>query len=326
MAAHFFTVSEGNYKICVEKGLVAIPEADGKMKDNINDGLISRLTGIKEDDYVFLYVMKSKSIHGVWQIEGAPFYDETQVWADNTYPFRCKIKCTQFNFPNSLRRDDILDLQSAGKIWTLAFKRATGTNSMFSISNEELQIILTEFVKKNPFSAQKTRIMQPYPFHEGNIIQKLHFFDGKPKYESTIMALLNAGFAKGDYTEIFGNYSDFLCYVPTSLEKEMDFLLIFDNPFCKGQIVSYDIIEVKREEFDISALTQLISYESWFLQKKISGDSNMLRTTAIAKTFSDDVIQYVKQRKQIENKPIKLLRYFYENAALILKDVLQSEY
>lgn len=175
-------------------------------------------------------------------------------------------------------------------------------------------ILLTEFMKLNPFTAQKGRILQPYPYHDFNIIDKLHFdSNGDPKYEYTIMALLSAEFEKGSYTDIFGNYSDYLSYVPTNLGKEMDFLLMYDNPLVTGQVVSYDIIEVKREEFNEDALSQLIGYESWFLQKKVSGDSNMVRTTAIVKSYSNEVIQYVLQRKRIENKPIKLLQYSYDN-------------
>ena len=95
--------------------------------------------------------------------------------------------------------------------------------------------------------------------------------------------------------------------------------------FIENQVVSYDIIEVKRDVFDEDALCQLISYESWFLQKKVAGDSNMVRTTAIAKTYSEEVIQYVAQRTRIENKPIKLLQYCYENGSLKLSDITKSE-
>ena len=326
MAVHIFTVSEDNYKVCIEKGLVAIPEAkEGPRHDNIVDGLLSRLAGIKEDDYVLMYVIKSKTLHGVWQVEGSPFYEETPVWQDRLYPFRCRIKWSKYNFQNELKLDDINDLRNMGKIWTWALERSTGTNSMFSISNGEFRTLLTEFMKINPFSTQKGRILQPYPYHDFNLIENLHFQNDSPKYEYTIMALLNSEFAKGSYTDIFGNYSDYLCYVPTNLGKEMDFMLMYDNPLSEGQVVSYDIIEVKRDEFNLDALRQLISYESWFLQKKVSGDSNMVRTTAIAKSFSADVIQYVMQRKRIENKPIKLLQYIYEDGSLKLIDITKSE-
>lgn len=101
----------------------------------------------------------------------------------------------------------------------------------------------------------------------------------------------------------------------------MDFLLMYNNPLSTGQVVSYDIIEVKKDKFNEDALSQLISYESWFLQKKVAGDSNMVRTTAIAKSFSNDVIQYVSQRKRIENKPIKLLQYSYGEKGLMLSNI-----
>ena len=69
--------------------------------------------------------------------------------------------------------------------------------------------------------------------------------------------------------------------------------------------------------------TLLIDYESWFLQKKVSGDLNMIRTTAIARNFFDDVINYVKNRKFFENKPIKLLTYHYSpNELLSLQQIL----
>lgn len=325
MAVHIFAVSKENYKICVERGIVAIPEAkEGPRHDNIVDGLLSRLCGIKEDDYVLMYVIRSKTLRGVWQVEGRPFYDETPVWQDRMYPFRCRIRWSKYNFQNPLKLDDINDLRNTGKIWTWALERSTGSNAMFSISNGEFLTILTEFMKINPFTARKGRILQPYPYREFNLAERLHFQNGTPKYEFTIMALLNTEFAKGSYTDIFGNYSDCLCYVPTNLGKEMDFLLMYDNPIATNQVVSYDIIEVKRDVFDEDALCQLVSYESWFLQKKVSGDSNMVRTTAIAKTYSDAVKQYVSQRTRIENKPVKLLQYCVDNGALRLIDVLKS--
>ena len=320
MAAHIFTVSEENYKICIDRGLVAIPEAkEGPRHDNVMDGLLSRLYAIKENDYVLMYNIGSKKLKGVWQVEGVPFYDESPVWQDRIYPFRCKIRCSEYNFTNSLDLDDINDLRNAGRIWTWALQRATGTNSVFSISNSEFRILFIEFVKKNPFIFQKQFIPAPYPFHSKNLHEHLHFIDNEPKYEFTIMALLNDAFAREQYKDIFGNYSDFLCYVPTNLGKEMDVMLMFSNPIDPSQVISYDIIEVKRSVFDLTALKQLVGYESWFLQKKVAGDLNMVRSTAIAKHFSDEVIDYVRKRQEIENKPIKLLEYSYLEQRLELR-------
>ena len=51
MSVHVFTVSEDNYITCLERGIVALPEPKGgRTHDNIFDGLLSRLCGVKEND------------------------------------------------------------------------------------------------------------------------------------------------------------------------------------------------------------------------------------------------------------------------------------
>ncbi len=267
------------------------------MHDNVFDGLLSRLACIKEDDYILMYIVNKKELRGVWQADGEPYYDEAKIWDDRVYPFRCRIKCSKYNFSRFLSLNDINDLRNNGKIWTWALQRASGSNSMFSISNQEFEILLNEYMKINPFSMEKRFIPQPSPFHENNILKMLHTDGDLLKYEYTVMTHLSNAFSKCEFTNIFGNYADFLCYVPTSLGREMDILLLFENPNSR-QVISYDIIEVKRDEFDIHALTQLVDYESWFLQKKVSGDLNMIRTSAIAKSFSDDVVDYVKKTRK----------------------------
>lgn len=310
IAVHIFVTSESNYQICVEKGLVAIPEVEGK-KALVFDALLSRLAAIKENDFILMYIIGTKQLRGVWQAAGEAFYDETPVWPDRIYPFRCKIKCTKYNFVRALKLDDINDLRASGKIWTWELERPgqRASNSVFSISTYEYHILLTEYMKMNPFVSQTSVIPNPYPYHKANIENHIHWYKGFPQYESSVMTLMNMAFSKGRFENIFGNYSDFLCYVPTNLRTEIDLLLMYENPLDSSQAISYDIIEVKRDKFDENALKQLIGYESWFLQKKVSGDLNMVRTTAIAKSFSAEVVDYVKRRCEYENKPIKLLRY-----------------
>ena len=323
MAVHIFLTNEENFEICTRKGLVAIPEPnDGRNQNNIFDAMLSRLSMVKENDYILMYITGSKELRGVWRADGAPFYDETPVWSDRIYPFRCRIKTSEYCFEKSLMLNDINDLRNNNKIWTWALQRASGTNAMFSISNYEFETIINEFLKINPFSQNTWRIIEPYPYHTTNILEKVHIEKNNLKYENSIMALLNHSFTNGQFKEIFGNYTDNLCYIPTNLGREMDILLMYEHPKNKSIVLSYDIIEVKRDVFDTKALTQLIDYETWFLQKKIAGDMKMLRTTAIAKSFSPDVIDYVSKREMFENKPIKLLAYNYnENKEFTLSHI-----
>lgn len=310
MAVHIFVVSEENYEICIRRGIVGLPEPkETSSHDNVFDGLISRIACVKENDYILMYVIGAKELRGVWRAEGLPFYDTEIVWNDRVYPFRCKIKVSEFCFDNAIKLNDINDLRNNNKIWTWALQRSSGANAMFSISNSEFEVLIYEFLKINPFTASTWRIMQPYYFHEPNLLNCIHIKNGSPQYEYSVMSYLNFGFSKGEFKNIFGNYTDYLSYVPTNLGREMDILLMYGHPKNKDEILSYDIIEVKRNKFDREALKQLIDYESWFLMKKVSGDLNMVRTSAIAESFSDDVIHYVQERKVIENKTIKLITY-----------------
>ena len=313
MAVHIFLTNEENYSICIRKGLVALPEpTNGRAQNNIFDAMLSRLSMIRENDYVLMYITGTKELRGVWLADGAPFYDETPVWSDRIYPFRCRIKTSEYCFNNSLMLNDIKELLNSDKIWTWSLQRATGTNAMFSISNHEFEVIVNEFLKINPFTQNVWRITEPYPYHASNILENVHLENGSLKYEHSVMTLLNHSFALGKFKSIFGNYTDYLCYIPTALDREMDNILMYDHPKIQNMVLSYDIIEVKRDKFDDKALAQLIDYESWFLQKKVSGDMKMLRTTAIAKSFSTDVIDYVAKRERYENKPIKLIQYDYD--------------
>ncbi len=324
MAVHIFLTNEENFEICIRKGLVGIPEPNsGRNENSVFDAMLSRLSMIREDDYILMYITGSKELRGVWKADGTPFYDTTPVWTDRLYPFRCRIKISEYCFDKALLLNDITDLRNNNRIWTWSLQRATGTNAMFSISNREFGIIVNEFLKINPFSQNTWRIVEPYQYHTSNILELVHKEKNQLKYEYSVMTYLNYSFASGKFKDIFGNYTDYLCYIPTNLGREMDILLMYEHPKNYDLILSYDIIEVKRDEFDKNALAQLIDYESWFLQKKVSGDMKMLRTTAVAKSFSAEVIDYVKKRKMFENKPIKLLKYNYnDNDGFTLEPIL----
>jgi hypothetical protein len=73
--------------------------------------------------------------------------------------------------------------------------------------------------------------------------------------------------------------------------------------------------------FDEKGLSQLLQYEDWFLKKKVKGDYNMIRTTAIAKAFDPAVLDYLKRRKAYENKFLTLLQYKNDKNALTLQKV-----
>jgi hypothetical protein len=317
MPAHIFVLDDNNYSICIRKGLVGLPEAnpDSKTEFSTNDALLSRIAIVREGDYILFYITGLKELRGIWKAVGHPFYDNTIVWPNKTYPFRFRIESSDYSFNSHLRLNDIYDLRNAGKIWTFSLGRSSGSNAMFSISNAECDILLHEYLKINPFSINRNIIMEPYPVRLANLLELIQKNDnGNPRYEASLMALLSSSFVSKKHVSIFGNYTDYLSYIPTNLGKEIDILLLFGSPQDYQQIMSYDIIEVKLDRFDRNALRQLIGYESWFINKRVFGDMNMVRVSAIAKRFDQDVIDYVQQRKIIEEKEIKLLQYLINQA------------
>ncbi len=320
MPAHIFVLNRKNYEVCIQRGIVGLPEArvGSKHEESISDALLSRLAIVNEGDYVLFYLTKEKDkteggkeLWGVWKAVGQSFFDESPVWEDRIYPFRHRIESTIYSFKKPLRLHDIYDLRNSGKIWTWAPTRASGTNAMFSISNLEFGILLQEYLKINPFTIDKNIIMEPYPVKSANLFEKLHRSenDRLPRFEASLMAWLMRDFARRKHQDVFGNYADYLSYVPTNFGTEIDILLLFSNPQDDRQIMSYDIIEVKLDRFSGEALRQLIGYESWFIHKKVHGDMNMVRVSAIAKRFDADVVAYIQSRKKYEGKEIKLFQY-----------------
>lgn len=226
------------------------------------------------------------------------------------------------NFTAPLHLHDIYDLQNEGKIWSFALKRASGTNAMFSISNDQFDVLVGEFSKLNPFSQTRHIITQPSPVIENDLLSLIHMDEeGQLKYEAGMMAYFLSGLTKGKYQDVFGVYTDYLSYIPTSIGSEMDILLMFNNPLHPEIISSYTIIEMKQDLFDAKACAQLIGYETWFMQKRAHGDQKMVRSVGLAKRFSEEVIQYVHMRSEIEKKPIQLIEYDMYEGVLRLKPI-----
>jgi len=329
MAVHIFVVDEKNFDTCIRHGLAGMPKKTGNpSRDaNTNEGLLSRMAIVKKNDLVLFYISKLKELHGVWKVLEYPFYDETHVWEneDGTtiYPYRVRIDNTEYNFMNPIKLNDLYDLRDNGVLWTFSLIRPNGTpNSMFSITNTEYEEIQNLFLKINPFYTQPKQIREPYRYFEPNLRNQLCFDENlKPRYEYTLMALILNGFAHSQYKDIFGEYNDFVSYVPTSFGKEMDILLLYNNPLVPKQTLAYNIIEVKRDMFDEDGMKQLLQYEDWFFMKKVNGDYNAIRTTAIASGFSDKVKDYLKKRKEYEGKEVLLLNYSVnQERELILKE------
>ncbi|MGD0586130.1 MAG: hypothetical protein ABSA86_10230 [Oryzomonas sp.] len=311
MAVHIFLINEENYAISIRRGLAAIPSGT---RPDTDDQIISRMSLVKEGDEILFYLIGTKEIRGIFRAYGRPFYDDTPVWPSNNgqiYPYRIRIDNTDMVFGTPVLLSDIFDLRDNGKIWTFSLHRPSGNaNSMFSISDAEFKEVRELFLKINPIFGKPAPISEPYRHVESNLLKRLHVDNqGNPKYESGLTAVFFNDLAYGRHKESLGQYSDYLAYVPTSFQKEIDGLLFYSDFESPTKAIAYGLIELKRDIFDEKGLSQLLRYEDWFLKKRAGGDSRAIRTIAIAKRFDDRVIDYVRRRRHLEGKSVRLFQY-----------------
>lgn len=318
MPVHIFQVDERNFEICRKKGLAGIFDAK---KENIDDTLISHLMLLKKGDPVLFYVGKGKGkgtkgkskkeLHGIWKIASEPFYDTTPIWSDQLYPYRvCVEEMVDSMFDVPLKLSDVYHLRDTGQVWTFSLMRNfVAVNAVFSMTNQEYNAIFDEFIKLNPGGGDTHYLVEPYEAPNSPLNKRIRYKNNNPQYESSLMALIAQGLVKQSYTSVFQNYNDYSFYIPTNWGKEIDILLLHSHPNKPNVVSSYDIVEVKRDTFGEEGLEQLLNYESWFINKRVKGDSNMIRSIAIAKSFSKKVTDYLKAREKYENKHVILLTY-----------------
>lgn len=310
MPAHIFVVNDINYEICIQKGLAGIFKLDSKQ---INELILSHMLLLREGDPVLFYIKGKQELQGIWQVAGAPFYDTAQVWRDRLYPYRVCIQPMENHvFGNPLKLSDIYLLRDAGYLWNFHLMRnQRSPNSIIEITNTEFDAIYNEFLKINPGGGTHTAAT-PGPTYSGSpLLEQLSFKTSKrgiisAQYEFTVMALLAKSLSEGNTEQAFSGCGDYIAYVQTDWGKEIDALLTYEHPLKKGQITSYDLIEVKKDRFGEDGIIQLLNYEAWFTQKRTNGDRNMVRSIAIAKSFHPEVIRYLEKRKKYENKQVLL--------------------
>lgn len=59
-------MDEGNFEICTGRGLVGIPKPNEVRNQNsVFDAMLSRLSMIRKDDYILMYITGLKELRGV---------------------------------------------------------------------------------------------------------------------------------------------------------------------------------------------------------------------------------------------------------------------
>jgi hypothetical protein len=308
MSSHIFLVAQGRFPTCLRYGVYG---GIAHRLERINSEVIAGFQAIRPGDFVFFYV-KNVGVYGLWRATTQPFFDKCDIWKDKEQDFPYRVcfepSIRQFSKPISLA--DILDLRDKGKLWT--FDLGTiGKKSHHPITTDEGKELIRLLLRNNPISQPTDLIPEPYMSNGAPLPLKLNTDRrGQIKVEGYLNAWFMQQFSKGSLKDIIGDYYDFLNFVPTSFNTVMD---IFLNHVTKLDSVDilhkFTCIELKTGLSTEKDLNQIIKYENWLARKLANGDNEMVQSILVAFDFQDKVLEYVRRRKTIEEKTVRLLTY-----------------
>lgn len=308
MGYHIFLSSQENFKRCLEYGVYG---GISHPFERTNSEIIAGFEAIKPGDLVFIYV-RNIGVHGLWKITSHAFFDETPIWEkeDQLYPYRVCFEPLIRRFSKPIALSDILDLRDKGRIWT--FDLGTFTKKSHQpITTEEGKELIRLLLRNNPIFYPVAKIPKPYSSKEVPLPFKLETDrNGQIKIEGYLNAWFMRSFAQGKLKDIIGEYRDFLNYVPTSFNTVMDIFLTHITMVDSVDILhKFTCIELKTGMCTENDLNQIIKYENWLVRKLANGDSEMVQSVLVAFDFQDKVLEYVRKRKLIEEKTVRLLKY-----------------
>ena len=328
MGYHIFLVGESNFDTCIERGVYGGLHSSGSVKsEQMNSEVIAGFSGIKVGDFVFFYV-KNKGVYGLWKITYGPFYYTTPIWSEpnQTYPYRVCFEPAVRKFSKPIAMNDILDLRDKGKLWTFDLGTIT-KKSHHPITTNEGKELIRLLLRNNPIFIKPDAISQPYSPSNPPILLPLSFESdkkGRLRYEGYLSAWFMRAFAQGKLKEIFGDYRDFINFVPTSFNKVMDIFLTHVTTIDSVDILhKFTCIELKTGKVLDGDLNQIIRYENCLIRKLADGDSEMIQTIFVGFDFDERVIDYCKKRKAIDEKTVRLIKYRVNSArdGLILEEI-----
>lgn len=308
MGNHIFLVGQENFKKCLEYGVYG---GISHTFERTNSEIIAGFEGIRPGDFIFFYV-KNVGVYGLWKATSRPFLDEADIWGrkDQLYPYRVCFEPSIRDFPKPIALSDILDLRDKGKIWT--FDLGTfSKKSHHPITTDEGKELIRLLLRNNPIFHPLAPILRPYPNKETVLPVKLETDSkGQIKIEGYLNAWFMRSFAQGRLKSLIGEYYDFLNHVPTSFNTVMDIFLTHITSVDSIEILhKFTCMELKTGLCTEDNLNQIIKYENWLIRKLANGDNEMVQSILVAFDFQDKVLEYVRKRKLIEEKTVRLVKY-----------------
>jgi hypothetical protein len=309
MGAHIFLVGEDNFEVCIRRGVYGcVMPGTQHNKAEVVAGVLS----IQPGDLVFFYV-KNQGIYGLWKVIDEPYFDQSKVWdhREQMFPYRFSFEPTVGHLSTPISLSDVLDLRDKGRIWTFDLNPVQQKNQ-YKITMDEGRELLRLLLRNNPIRLPPRPIPDPYaPPTRGKIdVEFACSVAGRFRYEGWLNAWFMFSLARGELKDLLGDYREFLNLVPTTFNKVMDIFLTHVTTVDSIDVLhKYTCIELKADRATEKDLAQILRYENWLARKLAAGDDEMIQSVLVANRFTDGVIQYVQNRRRIEEKTVRLMGY-----------------
>ncbi len=329
-----FIVNDNTWKEHNRVGIAAINDPltthpNNRQANAQRQSAIAEISGIRPGDILLFNRMVSEKhppeLIGIFEATSKPYFDPSPLfpgakYVNKTLPFRVEFKCIH-NFQNPINIDEIWALRDEGKVWTLQQSRgdAVGRHACVGITKMEAKCIERLLKANNIVEGPEIHYQKPIKKRNPLPIEFRTDRQGQLHYEAALQALLLEDFADGRHKELFGNYDDFIANVPTGARKEIDILLLKYNG---DDILWYQILELKHYKFTMQELQKLISYEKWIIRTR-ARNPLQVHPVAVASDFNDNVLDFVKRRRDYKERPIRLIKYYFheKTKTLDLKEV-----
>jgi hypothetical protein len=336
-----FFVNDSSWAEHNRVGIAAINdpgEAGGPQANSGRQKAIAEIAGIRPGDRIFFRLGRSSDhptqIVGLFRATSEPYFDATALFVgaqkvDQKLPLRVEFDWLT-NYSNSVDIEHLWLSKERGSLWTIQQARGDviGRHACVSITTEEADLIIRLLEANNPIPAAPLNYARQRAAVGLNNIQKGELpidltensrsrspTPGRLHYEASLESLLMRELSHGLHRDLFGDFTEVIPFVSTGAQTELDLLL---TKYDAGRLLWHQVVELKAHTFSEEELRKVIDYEKWILNTRCE---NVLQvhSVGIGYDFAEEVIDFVKNRKKYKDRPIRLIKYRYEESARRLR-------
>jgi hypothetical protein len=336
MKGHVFVVSQNTYPVHRDRGFAGIGHSQKQfntydafrsdMLDHPVSGsrkMLVDMLGTRIGDLVLLYE-NNVGFHGIYQITGDPYFDNTTVRGINesrervvkpNICLRVPIECKNY-FPEPVPEDMLFatpERETLFWVWFYRKIQIPGGRGCTAINPDALETLVELLVRVNgkADTPPPTEGYAPGPTTQLRV--PLGDEDSRP-YEDILRGWFVRNIdndERSDIQEVFGPASDlewFANNVPYHVAgRHIDILAFHSSQRYSSQPIRYrySVVELKRNEAKADHVEQLIGYSKWVASRLAGGEPEMVQPILVASRFREEAVT----RAHHSDWSIRLVRY-----------------